>query len=128
MPLHPLYRQLHGLVNDAESCSVLFRLLEFSIFDYVAPYVITDAGNILLQRQPRRKKKKDTFQLQAFGGQNVGENFLWQFNKLRGELRDESSISLLFNVPFRASPVYIRGKGLVQVFLVSEDWVRTQRL
>ena len=128
MSLHPLYRELHRAINDAHASAALSELLEHNVFNWVAPYVVTDAGNILLQAIPKTRNRKKTLQLQSFGGSHLNQNSFFMFHKMRGELRDESSLTLTSAMPFRASSIYVVEGGLLQVIVVKDSWLREQRL
>ena len=130
---HPVFTCLKKLVNDPMLDRECFqRICNARVFKWVAAYVITDAGRILVMELPKKSRKAKN--IQTFGGSVYGSemtsewcNFFYAFVKLRSELMDESSIDLS-TVEFEASPLIVIGDGLVQVIRISDDWVVQQRL
>ena len=102
----------------------LRRVFEYTIFTWVATIIVSNYGEVLLQRLKKT--------LQTFGGGRQEGNMFFMSNKLRVELFDESSIELK-GFLFVASPVFIirdrEGKlGLVQVIGVPHSWLAKTKL
>ena len=125
---HILYAHLHAMLNDPLLENILEPLLDHKGFEWVCVYLFSDTGSLVVQHIPRSQKHKSG-SVQAYGGDDSCErNLFFMFNKIRLELMDESSLGLVPDVPYVASPIYLVGSGLVQAIMVQQQWLAQQRL
>ena len=124
---HPLYYHLHEVTNDSSAEDIFKEVVDYTEFKWVSAYVFSDKGLLAIQHIPKSNRYKQGI-VQSFGGNDCDRNLLFMMNKLRLELLDESGIGLSQDVKFVSSPMYVIGYGLVQAFMVPNDWLIEQGL
>lgn len=103
----------------------LSSLFEIQVIHHVACYVITDAGNLLVQKKKSNSLLSSQFIIQSFGGCNYPNHVVRMMNSLRLELMDECGLILKEDNLIRSSPLIIipYGATLLQVFMVKDEKV-----
>jgi hypothetical protein len=126
LKLHPLLKELQRLIRTGgDESSKLEAVMQHAEFRWAAVYVITDTGQIIFKMAKRKKEAC----MEAFGGAtDKPSNFVFTMSKLRSELADESSITITEDNLVRMSPLMVVRDGLVQIAMLKQAWVDTQKL
>jgi hypothetical protein len=129
LELHPLLKQLQLLVGTSANEGLkLNEVMQYAKFQWVAVYVITDAGRMIVKTLTSGKAGT-VARMEAFGGSmDKPSNIVFAIAKLRSELADESSITITKDNLVRMSPLMVLRDGLVQIVMVKQTWVDSQRL
>ena len=133
--LHPLLNALQQLLLKEEyDSSKLRAVMQHAVFDRVVVYVITDSGQMITKVWRTRK----TIYRHAFGqiAWRTGRksrhtpkmNIVRAIAKIRQELADEASITITTDNLVGMSPLMVVGNGLVQIAMLKQEWVESQRL
>ena len=131
---HPIVAGMHEVMNDkALNLETLRELCDLKVINWVSTYVITESLRMVVQCIPLGKSSKQklhkhhTGLFQAFRGSDGPQNLLYSILKLRSDVLDKSSIDLGAS-PFRATPCFLVDDGLVQVVVISDQWLSERTL
>ena len=131
---HIVVKRLSALLNHGHLDWNAFEHISCSkIFRWVAVYVVTTDGHVVLMESSSKKKSH----LHAFGGSDAqwdlasgsgsGSNFWYSFLKLRSELLDEAAINLE-GASFSSSPLIFVRDGIAQVVCLSPERLAPEQL
>ena len=131
---HPIVAGMHEVMNDkALNLETLRELCDLKVINWVSTYVITESLRMVVQCIPLGKSSKQklhkhhTGWFQAFRGSDGPQNLLYSILKLRSDVLDKSSIDL-GALTFRATPCFLVDDGLVQVVVISDQWLSERTL